>query len=61
MGTLEKPYFENILLKCYEEINDFLSNITHKYGKIKKWFLNNYKEIYVTEIETIKIDKEKVA
>ena len=32
-----------------------------KYGKIKKWFLDNYKDIYVPEIETIKIDKANVA
>ena len=28
-----------------------------KYGKIKKWFLDNYKDIYVPEIETIKVKK----
>lgn len=30
-----------------------------KYGKIKKWFLDNYKDIYVPEIETIKIDNKE--
>jgi len=28
---------------------------------VKKWFLDNYKEVYVPEIETIKIDKANVA
>lgn len=51
-GEEEKQAFEKVLL--------IAEGKQGKYAMVKKWFLDNYKEIYVPEIETIKIDTEKV-
>lgn len=52
-GEEEQQAFEKVLL--------IAEGKQGKYAMVKKWFLDNYKEIYVPEIETIKIDTEKVA
>ena len=52
-GEEEEQAFEKVLL--------IAEGKQGKYAMVKKWFLDNYKEIYVPEIETIKIDTEKVA
>lgn len=47
--------------QAFEKVLQIAEGKQGKYAMVKKWFLDNYKEIYVPEIETIKIDTEKVA
>ena len=41
----------------FKRVCDIAESQKGKYAIIKKWFLDNYKDEYVTEIETIKIEK----
>ena len=45
----------------FEKVLKIAEGKKGKYAIVKKWFLDNYKEVYVPEIETIKIDKANVA
>ncbi|MBO5083132.1 MAG: hypothetical protein J6C06_11065 [Lachnospiraceae bacterium] len=42
----------------FEKVCNIAETQKSKYAIIKKWFLDNYKDIYVSEIETIKVDLE---
>lgn len=46
---------------AFEKVLKIAEGKKGKYAIVKKWFLDNYKELYVPEIETIKINKENVA
>lgn len=48
-------------MDMFEKVLELASNRQGKYAVVKKWFLDNYKEAYATEIEKIKENKESEA
>ena len=45
-------------MEMFNKVLALASNRQGKYAIVKKWFLDNYKEDYATEIEKIKENKE---
>lgn len=48
-------------MDMFEKVLELASNRQGKYAVVKKWFLDNYKEAYATEIEKIRENKESEA